>query len=61
MLQLRFLCGQYPPEVHVHVRRYHKSELAKYQGTMDDWYAVTFVGSAPEPRKTLTNLCAFVG
>ncbi|CAH0484660.1 unnamed protein product [Peronospora farinosa] len=34
---MRFAKGQYPMEVHMHVKRYHRSALAKHKEHMDWW------------------------
>ncbi|RLN71048.1 hypothetical protein BBJ28_00006946, partial [Nothophytophthora sp. Chile5] len=39
---LRFLRGQYPKEVHVHVQRFHRSTIAKHKGKMDQWLKQRF-------------------
>ncbi|KAG7401257.1 hypothetical protein PHYBOEH_002061 [Phytophthora boehmeriae] len=39
---LRFVRGQFPTEVHMHVQRYHRSTLAKHKGKMDQWLKQRF-------------------
>ncbi|CAH0476015.1 unnamed protein product [Peronospora belbahrii] len=34
---MRFIQGQYPTEVHMHVKRYHRSALVKHKDHMDQW------------------------
>ncbi|KAI9911486.1 hypothetical protein PsorP6_009749 [Peronosclerospora sorghi] len=34
---LRFLKGQYPTEVHIHLKRYHRATFTKYKDQMGDW------------------------
>lgn len=37
VVQIRFVRGQYPTEVHMHVKRYHRSALEKHKEHMDQW------------------------
>ncbi|KAF4320229.1 hypothetical protein BBO99_00004242 [Phytophthora kernoviae] len=39
---LRFVRGQFPTEVHMHVQRYHRSTLTKHKGKMDQWLKQRF-------------------
>lgn len=41
-MQLRFLRGQYPEQVDIHVQRYHRSELVKHKDDMGSWYGQSF-------------------
>ncbi|KAG1698219.1 hypothetical protein DVH05_015210 [Phytophthora capsici] len=34
---VRFVRGQFPTEVHMHVKRYHRSTLSKHKDHMDQW------------------------
>ncbi|KAE9027492.1 hypothetical protein PR001_g11954 [Phytophthora rubi] len=34
---IRFVRGQFPTEVHMHVKRYHRSALVKHKEHMDQW------------------------
>ncbi|KAL4146529.1 hypothetical protein PRNP1_012393 [Phytophthora ramorum] len=39
---LRFARGQYPTEVHMHVKRYHRSTLTKHKDHMGQWLKERF-------------------
>lgn len=48
---LRFVRGQFPTEVHMHVKRYHRSTLTKHKDHMDQWLKDRFAEKEERLRR----------